>query len=41
MTIKPRSVDGARYEEEQRDTLARPVNRHVASPLFEGWGPKL
>jgi hypothetical protein len=39
--IKPRSVDNNRLNEEPRSTLAHPINRHVASPLFEGWGPKL
>jgi hypothetical protein len=41
MTIKPRTIEPARYEDDERDRVVRPLKNYTSSPLFEGWGPKL
>lgn len=40
MTIRPRTIEPANRED-ARPTLARSLNERTASPLFQGWGPKL
>jgi hypothetical protein len=41
MTIKPRTIQSAHYEDEERDRVVRPLKNYTSSPLFQGWGPKL
>ncbi len=41
MTIKPRTIEPAHSDDDQRDRVVRPLQRYTSSPLFEGWGPKL